>query len=187
MNLYTIEQNFDYFEIDLQPFDIVDNFPDSIELERAVSFNEENLAIREYWPNLATEFFDNGQALKIPSLSRWIEGTLLLSPAAKVLASHFLAPFGEFLKITVNNDEWFIFNCLTFATPIESTASDQIKFNLMEIKDKVLFKAIIGGQLSFFCQERFLNFLQEYKLEGLQINNTFFDIDTGKQRTIEAA
>lgn len=186
MSIFTINQDYDYFEIDLNVLDIVDSLPESFDLSNAARFTYENISLAKRWPNLKTTFFDSGEILKTPGVSRWLEGTLLLSPVAKALASGFLAHFGEFLKITIDDQEWYIFNCLTMVTPTKIASNGTVTFNQSDIQGKAIFKAMVGEDLGFFCQDRFKLFLEEYEFKGLQINNTFLDIDTGIQRMIEA-
>ncbi len=50
----------------------------------------------------------------------------MLSPKAYRLLKELLEPFGEFLPVTIDDERYFTFNCLTFVDADESQSEKQL-------------------------------------------------------------
>ena len=185
MNIYAIEPDYDFLELDLQPTDLIKYFPNSYEdIEDILEFSRNNFSLKSFWPLIKTRFLDTGEALAIPDLSLWLDGVLLLSPAAKIYASHFLESSGEFLPVGVEGEEWYLFNCLTVVEPNEDlTTESDVVFNQDSVFGLHLFKTTVQGVLGIYCTDKFKELIEEYKLKGLKVLSERPDYLTGSITT----
>lgn len=185
MKIYAIEQDFAYYELDLRTTDIEDYFPERYEIEDILEFSRKNISLKEFWPSIKTGFMDTGENLKVPDISIWLDGVLLLSPAAKIYTNHFLEKSGEFLPIIVDDEEWFLFNCLTEA-PVNKdlTNNSSVTFQAESFRGHDLFKSIANDMFGFYCTERFKALIDEYNLKGLSLATEQHDYLTGEVTTL---
>ena len=186
MEIYSIEQDFNYFEVDLRPTDIEDYFPESFQIEDILGFSRKNIQLKEFWPEVYTDFVDTGEKLSIPDISIWMDGVLLLSPLAKLYSAQLLNDLGEFLPIFINGEEWSLFNCLAVANQDSRlTGSSSIVFEEARILDKHLFKSISNDDFGLFCTERFKSLVDQYNLDGLSIKSQLFDCLSGESKKLQ--
>lgn len=157
MSTYLIEPDFDYLELDLDPLDLETQFPESFELEKILNFSRHNIPLKKLWPQIEAGFVDTGELRKTPDISIWIDGALLLSSNSMRLLSELLEPYGEILSIKVNNEEWYIFNCLNLSTG----GCFEGRF------DEVIYKLSVSNRFGIFCKSEFKNRVEENGLRGV--------------------
>ena len=80
----------------------------------------------------------------------------MLSPKAYRLLIELLEPFGEFLSVTIDDERYFIFNCLTF---VDASA-----------EGKLIFKCCYQHCLDVFCTERLKNIIEDFGLSGINFD-----------------
>lgn len=187
MNVFLLQPDFDYKEIDLSPLDIEDIFPENITLESILDFSKHNMALKEFWSAIKVDFAGKSEVQHVPDIGIWMGGVLLLSPATKIFVANVLQPFGEFLPITIHAEEWFLFNCTTVASAeviVDGTIAINLKDN--SLNNAPIFKVIVNGKASLYCTEKFKRLLSDYNLKGLQVKIYKQDLVTCTKQPITA-
>ncbi|MBJ7553132.1 hypothetical protein [Marinomonas spartinae] len=137
---------------------------------------EDNTPLSDVWPNSMTfNYFKKSKEanLDINLASGWG----VFSEKAFEVLKNLLAPYGEFLKISVEGDTKYIFNCLMFGE--ENTALSDVEyvdglpigyrhiaFNEADVVQKVLFKSRLSGSM-LFCNEVLVESFKAHQLKGL--------------------
>lgn len=162
MTTYLIEPDFDYLELDLDPLDLEEYFPESFDLEKILNFSRHNVSLKKLWPQIEAGFTDGGGLRKIPDISIWLDGALLLSAKSMQQLSGLLEPHGEILPIQVNNEEWFIFNCLDLL----------MGMNQEREGEKTVYKQSEHNTFGLFCNNEFKNRVEKHGLRGVTFDKT---------------
>ncbi len=179
--LYAIRNddvNFQY--LDLNIMDVLRNAPDDIPMDNILDFHLHNTAMLKWWKIPVANFKANDAypATRIPDISVWPIGSLVLSPKAYRLLKDSLEPFGEFLPVMVSADKFYIFNCLTLGE--EASAEFEYHEGMkMEIKsltfknsvlEKMIFKSKEENCLTLYCGDRFRNAAESFGLSGISFD-----------------
>lgn len=129
---------------------------------------------------MSTGWFSvEGKENLTPDICVWNSTTLALSARAHRLLGELMRPFGEFLPIHVEGEVYQIFNCLTVADALNSPGeSEEPSFDEGSTEEKLLFKCPNWDSLDLFCNERFINAVEDFGLAGLA-----FDIRLGSPFT----
>ena len=171
-----------YQDLDLELWDIVRHTPDDIPLDDVNDFSIRNISFKTWWPNPDTRFNKNVgfENAKIPDLSHWTNGTLVLSPKSHRLLGELLAQSGELLPVTVGTDTYYIYNCFVFGEEDKNkTQFSELNgepFELLslgftaETSNKLLFKSESENCVTLFCGEQFKQLTEEYGLTGLEFS-----------------
>lgn len=180
MTVYAIRNDgYRYQEFDVEIDDILCEFPEDIDYDKAHDFSLNNLAMAEWWPNVSASFrpIDDESSQPVPDTCKWIDATLVLTPKAYRLLGSTLAAWGEFLPVKVNGETLFIFNCLKNIS-IDGSSSEKEVFDgiVMGYKsitfpigadENLLFKSPEQSCLDVFCNDRFNSIVKEFELTGI--------------------
>lgn len=160
MTMYRIENDgFRYQELDLDVGDFVDSFPDTLSTIEVYQFSKNNLSLAQYWPSMATGFWEiEGGENLIPDIAVWIDATLLLSPKAYRLLGDLLLPYGEFLPIHIENEIYQIFNCLT-VVDLNGDIHTKVAFKPSDVSDEI--------DMTVCCTDRLKDAIQSFGLQGI--------------------
>lgn len=112
-------------------------------------------------------------------------GHLFLTTAAHGILNPIISSHGEFLPITYDGNNGFIFNVLSIAEAYDginkklSTKNEfgevqSLSFNENEVKNLAIFKTEFEGYLGIYCSEKLKSTIEKNQLKGI----TFSD-DTG--------
>lgn len=176
-----------YQQLDLDIIDLLDHKPDSIPLEAFMSFEQNGLSLKEWWPNtLELDFYKpRAQANKIPDVSVWTGSTLVLSPRADRLIGEKLKHYGELLPFRFQNENWFLFNCLNSV----HSDPDQTDYHVLDgengsvkrlgfhdtANEVFIFKCPEEYSLTPFANEFFKNTLKEYEIGGVLLDDNLIE------------
>jgi hypothetical protein len=154
--VFTIERDgYKFKELDLEVSDFVKFLPEDIDYVTAHEFSQHNISLLPTWKLLKTEFSDiEGNENLIPDICTWIDATLLLSPKAKRLLGDSLAPYGEFLPLMIDDEQYELFNCLTLLDSKEGA-------------DELVFKTTDSNSMYLYCQERLKVIVTELGFQGI--------------------
>lgn len=123
-----------------------------------------------------------GEGEKLPDLTIWALGNIVLSPKAYAALNKLLEPSGEFLPLRINNETYYMFNTL-FVIPetgidrsesieiIDSGAhigQDKVRFDLSSLDQKIVFKAPTNKLSYSFATQEFVDKCNEFDLQGLK-------------------
>ena len=189
MTYFTIRGNaLEYKELDLEIDDFIETFPKEVEEFQVFDFAIENFSMAKYWPSLDSEFVSLNNSLPIPDISKWINASLVLSPKAYRYLNEVLKPYGEFLPVKIEQENYYIFNCLTLVEA-DKTASEKqycdgvevgiksLVFHAASVGDNLIFKCSYQHCIDLFCSERLKNIIQDFGLIGISFDknlvNTF--------------
>ena len=167
MNIFAIRRDgYHYQELDLEIDDFIANMPENIDYGTVHDFSIENIALAQYWKPLRTGFSEiKGEKNLIPDVANWIGATLLLSPKANRYLNELLSPFGEFLPVQIENDTFYIFNCLTIADG--NLLNGKFSFNEESIENKIIFKTPQQQCIDIYCTEQLKSAIETFELQGV--------------------
>lgn len=175
-----------YFrELDLNTMDIINFKPSSIHMDDVLEAALRNTEMAAWWDRPEVSFTPGSE--EVPDISVWLDSMLLLSPKAHRLLFDILKDYGEFLPILVGDDEYFLYNCLTFCeeASTEGEYQDDQLIMLTSLKfadsaeSKTIFKSKIEHGMTPYCNQQFKNAVESFELKGLS-----FDIDLVEQYEI---
>lgn len=182
-SIYAIRDDESLFQqLDLEVFDLLSYVPNHLELEDVSEFHLRNTAMSAWWPQLNVQFEPRpaNPDGNIPDLSCWNDATLVLSPKAYNLLKDPLAVYGEFLPIDVNDETFYIFNCLE----IGDVKKDSIQYDYegntklgvnnfqfeASVDQKLVFKTPVESCLTLYCNTVFSQFVNQHELSGLHFD-----------------
>lgn len=179
---YLVETDgFDYKELSLLPDELTDAFPKDISPADALHFGRNNLSLSSWWKPLPSSFIDalgapNGD---MPDITTWLNATLVLSPKAYRFLSDLTKPWGEMLPLLIGKKTFFLFNAQHFGAPDEDAfqydgteLNTLIKpaFQLSDVQDKLLYKCPVIGAGSLYCNDRFKDAVESFRLKGISFD-----------------
>lgn len=172
MEIYAIRSDgYDFQELDLEVDDFIEHMPEDLNYNTIHDFSLENLSLLPYWKPLRTGFSKIiGKKNQIPDISNWIGATLVLSPKAYRLLNELLTPFGEFLPVLIEQDTFYIFNCLTIATASYNNAN--LMFDANDISEKIIFKTPEQHCIDIYCTNKLKNVIIDFELSGITFEKT---------------
>ncbi|WP_250461758.1 hypothetical protein [Microbulbifer litoralis] len=183
MKAYKLVNDYGSYQIlQLDTITIVEQLgrPDLIrQIKRLTSTG--NKPLIDIWGDVKSNFapVEGTQSIKVPDISVWKGTGLVFSGRAHAYFKLMLEPFGEFLPVEVEGHNFYLFHLMTegkadldnsaredddFGEPMTVTA---LKFDDIDIKNKLLFKSEYEFYQSTFCNQKFRELYQEYELEGL--------------------
>lgn len=169
---------------DSLPEDAPDNFGYSY--AELLDFGSHNLSFKEWWKKVPARFTASRrmaeEKIPIPDIAEWIYGTIILSKKAKNALVPLIEGFGELLAVEVDGEEFYIFNCLTFAeydqlkakrekVNVDGEERAKLSFNISDVQNKPIFKAKTKiSDVSLFCNEDFKQSVEKADLTGIKFN-----------------
>jgi hypothetical protein len=168
MEIYVIRKDgYKFQELDLEIDDFIENIPSEISYGTIHDFSQENLSLASFWKMPTTGFSEiQGERNFIPDITTWIGATLVLSPKAYRFLSDLLAPFGEFLPVSIEGEIYHIFNCLTLAET-NFIGQKTAQKNIDDSKAKIVFKRYDQHCLDTYCSEIFKDAVESFDLRGI--------------------
>ena len=140
-------------------------------------FDHRPVPYQSDWKSCEITFYAEGNANAIPDLSM-IRGKLYVSKRAYDTLELALSPHGEFLPVSHETGEGYIYNCLEVAEKYDAVNDDQslhkpldghyaITFFEEKLKNINMFKAEIDFN-GLFCSEIVKNLVEDKGLTGIQ-------------------
>jgi len=183
MKAYKLTNDYDSYQVlQLDTIQIAEQLgrEDLIRKIRKIT-SSNNSPIADIWGRVESTFqpMKDTQAIKVPDLSVWKGAGLVFSGRAHAYFKLMLEPFGEFLPIEVEGQDFYLFHLMVegkvnlvnssrkddeFGEPETVTA---LAFYDEDIENKLLFKSEYEFYLSPFCNQRFKDLYEEYDLEGI--------------------
>lgn len=188
--LYAIRNHgFSFQELSFPITKVIAFAPASVNEKEVMKFNYHNLVMATWWPtDVVAEFkqIPDKEPAPIPDISEWRGASLVLSPRAYECLSVLLANAGEFLPVKVEDQTFYLFNCLTFGLIDEINSKQDIqdgifmgikniRFNSVDIAEKIVFKTTFDRCLTIFCDERFKRVVEANKLTGIEFRENLAD------------
>ena len=182
MNIYKLSFNYlDYLNLDINKKKLMLSVGKGIGGSKAfMSYGWDNLSLKDAWIDIGASFVEvEGLSLsKRPDITTWNGANFVLSPKAYGLLEQTLRKYGEFLPITIDDEEYQVFNCLNVVhADKEKSESDivdglwmgvkSIGFKDEDIKSNLIFKSRFDRCGSIYCGDEFKQLIEELKLEGL--------------------
>lgn len=170
-----------YPELDLHVMDIADHCPDDLPLEDVMEFSLKNTTLASFWVKPEVSFNDTSKTgLPNPDISRWFGAALILSSKAHRFLNDSLKTYGEFLPVDVDNETYYVFNCLHWGDE-DSTASvvleeDGVKYGVEKLvflesaEESLVAKSKLESGLTLFANERFKEAVLGFGLTGIEFD-----------------
>lgn len=146
-----------------------------------------NTSLLPYWRDVSDSWAPLSKtSTKLPDISLWESGCLLLNDKAYEVLSEPLKGDGEFLPVTVDGQRMRVFNCLAFGKEDLSLTERQyidgyengissLAFDEEDIKPKLVFKSLMAGAGLLFASQRFKELCERGGLEGLRFDADLMD------------
>lgn len=181
MTVFAIRNDvINFQELDLKIDDIIDFRPAETDEDFILDFSLNNCSMRSWWPTPDTEFvaISDDQNAAIPDICKWVDSSIVLSPKAFRFLSEILKEWGELLPIKIKNESFYIFNCLTFGSILESSCEKSyyegeefgiksLVFDDEDISKKLIFKSHYDSGMGIYCGTRFKDVVLGCKLSGI--------------------
>ncbi|WP_444911903.1 hypothetical protein [Microbulbifer sp. PAAF003] len=143
----------------------------------------DNKSIKDIWEDHGGAFIQVeglDQSVK-PDITTWNGAHLVLSSKAHSVLSKELAPYGEFLPITLDGEPYVIFNCLNAVSADKSVSEADIQDDLWmgiknigfideDVASNLIFKTRFDRCANLYCGDRFKTFVEEAELKGLNFS-----------------
>ena len=178
--IYAIRNDgFGYQSLDFTLLDIARFAPEDIDPDTVLDFSRSNTRLADWWQTPDTRFIANeGVENKgIPDISTWIGASLVLSPKAYRYLGDTLKGFGELLPVKVSGEVFYIFNCLEKGEEnpeqceYEMLGAVPVQLLSLGFRESVqscpVFKSDYEACLTVFCNQRFMNAVEEFNLTGI--------------------
>lgn len=185
--IYKLDTDIDKFQtLELDSvslaYQLFDQLPKDIDvggfdglIERLFKQPLTNSSLFEVWgnvtANMGTPFV---KQTRKPDISVWIFSYLLLSKKAFDVFKGLLADVGELLPLTVDGEEMYIFNSMSFCQEdLQKCTTDShgiynyIEFEEVNAKNKPLFKSKLLSGTGIYASEEFRELYLESNLSGL--------------------
>jgi hypothetical protein len=181
--IYEIRNDgFDFQGFHLDPYVVSDVLPPSIDIDDAIQFYARDLKMKSFWRDVEAEFhpIEGLPVGPVPDICTWMGSSLVFSPKAYEALHSQLDNFGEFLPLLVDDERFYLFNCLTHGlhdelfSKSESLNSDgevlqeeRIRFNATDTKEKLLFKTKLNNCSVLYCNDAFRDLYLANQLTGI--------------------
>ncbi|MGY5585164.1 hypothetical protein [Vibrio cincinnatiensis] len=148
----------------------------------------QNTSLVKIWKNVAAAFDDVlGQDSRIPDVSLWAMAYLVLSSRAYELLEPTLKNEGEFLSVSMGEEQVYIFNCLSFGKEDESVCVKKyldgiedgyatLHFDESDIEKRYLFKSRLEGCQRLYATDSFKRLCEYYDLQGLRFEEDLLGV-----------
>ncbi len=130
----------------------------------------------------------------LPDVTSWGSNHLVFNRKAYNVASKYLKPFGEFLDVNCEGNDYYLFNILRVADggEIDQNNSERefatmdgmtlqvgikrLKFKEDKLKGAMVFKAEFDEYHRIFCNAAFKRLIEEANLTGIEFRTDLADI-----------
>lgn len=152
-------------------------------LDKLMQYPASNEPLSPIWKDTVSDEFQplSPTGTEIPDISLWDATCMVLNGKAFSALKRYLEHEGEFLPITVNGEEMYIFNCLEFGK--EDTVHtvkkyvngtdmglEHLSFDEKDVSRRFVFKSQMKGCNTLYCTSSFKALLKEFSLEGLRFD-----------------
>ena len=183
------DDGYEFQSLDLTILDIARYAPEDSEPDDILKFSLRNTAMSHWWPRIDAAFVcnDDYEDAPVPDISTGIGATLVLSPKAERYLGDLLKGCGELLPVHIENETYYLFNCLTLAqedvdnshyktlddgTPIELSA-----LSFKDSTDKlVAFKSQYENCLTVFCNQLLKSAIEQFELTGVTFDENLVEV-----------
>ncbi len=135
----------------------------------------------ENWTQPNAYFYSDEGCTKIPDITCWAIGNLVLNQKAFDILGDTIAQYGEFLPTNCEGIPYYIYNSLSIIddSAVDASKSEQdidlgvfmgvksLGFHDDKASEHILFKTNFDKKVSLFCNDRFKNLIMENSLHGL--------------------
>ena len=180
MAFYSIERDgYDFLFLDLLPRDVLRRAPrdKGLEFDDVMQFSKSSRPMKDWWPDLETTLRANEDidSPRMPDLSLWAPGALVLYPRGYRLLGEWLSQFGELLPVRVMNDPetYWIFNCRSKKEAGQEYSPTDGRDELSTVTfgeeddDPAIFKTDYDNCSFLYCGDKFKTAVEEFDLKGL--------------------
>ncbi|WP_444918167.1 hypothetical protein [Microbulbifer sp. JMSA003] len=180
---YKIGFNYtDFYNLDLDLEELGNTLDETLGEDEFYSYSWDNISLKDYWVDIGAKFVDVGLNNNAnPDITTWNGTNLVLSPHAYDKLKNHLSSLGEFLPLTINNQTYFVFNCLNTVQADKSISEADIVDNLWmgvksigfderSVKDNLIFKSKFDRCSALYCGDKFKSLVEELGLKGLIFN-----------------
>ena len=150
------------------------------DIQNQFDVNFEAKPYTSVWQPLNVSFADDGSGLSgdlIPDISER-DGRLFLSPKAYDILKDLIYNDGEFLRVTYEDGEAYMFNPLSLAESVDGLDQklsiksewgdiENTAFHEDRVKGFNVFRSKFDNYRSIYCQESVKSIIEEHKLNGL--------------------
>lgn len=166
----------------LGPLELAEQIGNDDLIPLLLNHSATNEPLLPHWGEVTETFSPlSPTSTEIPDISLWGGTSLILNAKAYDLLSERLALEGEFLPVTANDEQMYIFNCLSFGKEIEELCVkkylegevdglETLVFDDEDIAGKFLFKSKLQGCGTLYCSSHFKALIEELGLEGLRFD-----------------
>jgi hypothetical protein len=183
---YRIQPDQDkYLHFELDGFDFLDKLGEQFEL------SDFGKPMQDAWVPIKGKFIVKAQsAREIPDISTWQTDLLILNQKAYDRLKDLLQSCGELLPVEVESDTFYLFNMLERLpdsiidmnnSEYEYYEEEPVGFRILNFdansvpQDKLLFGVQSDFAYNLYCDDRFIDLLDEKELGGLYFNTTLID------------
>nr|WP_086938772.1 hypothetical protein [Thaumasiovibrio occultus] len=143
--------------------------------------------LSDIWVNESTTFTQHFKsATRTPDVSVWSNCLVLNSHAYQVL-HRTIAADGEFLPLTIDGDDYFIFNVLTFGKEDPAQTEPEIFQGLElgilslgfiedDLTNKSVFKSEKQGCSLLYCTDVLKDLIEHHQLSGIHFDQDLLEI-----------
>ncbi len=180
MNVYKLSFNYtDYLNLDIDLETLGNEIEEKIGDDEFYDYSQNNRSLKDSWVDVGGSFVNVGlDTNQRPDITAWNGANLVLSRVAYNILKDDLAPYGEFLPITLDNESYHVFNCLRMVNVDEGKSETEFSNGLwMGVKKITFTKEIIENNLVFktkfdecaaiYCGESFKSLVENNQLNGL--------------------
>lgn len=145
-----------------------------------MSYSQDNRSLKDVWIDQGGAFVkvEGLKATEAPDITVWNSANLVLSPKAFDLLHDELNSDGEFLPITINGSNSYVFNCLN-VVEVDPSASEadivnglwmgikKLGFSEGDVSSNLIFKTSFDRCSALYCGEAFRTLIEKHQLTGL--------------------
>lgn len=177
MTIYAVRYSTNpyYRYVDYETIHLLDIAPEEMTTDQVLDFSETNVPMGSWWQVPEIDYLDGDEDK--PDITIWQNATLLLSPRAHRLLADMMKPYGEFLPVQLEGETHQLFNCLMFgdedksSTEFEYDGDQRLGLKTLvfhaSCDEILLFKSKSNKGLTTFCNQKFKDALESFKLKGL--------------------
>lgn len=181
--IYKISFNYtDFYNLDFDLEALGETLDETLGEDKFYSYSWDNIPLKDYWVDIGAKFVDVGLNNSVnPDITTWNGANLVLSPNAYDKLKKHLSPLGEFLPLTIDNETYYVFNCLnTVQTDTSVSEADivdnlwmgvkSIGFDETSVRNNLIFKTQFDRCSALYCGDTFKKLVEDSNLKGLIFN-----------------
>ena len=138
----------------------------------------------DFWQPLSGYFYDHSDqsnVIKVPDITTWFLGDLMLNEVAYEEMKDHLSPYGEFLPITVEGIPYWVLHVTKFTdmSYVDHESSERfideaqcinlvsLSFKEEMLNDLLIFRTEYSGYQNVYCTDKFKDLIEKMDLKGL--------------------